>query len=85
MPVKLTTAQSVTVAEACAAADEVEHAIGEICNGRRKPGSIPMQARCSLVQFVRDEAAKQPAPADTGLTPESWPPGTPAGDALGGF
>lgn len=48
----------VTRAEAKAAADTIEAAVGEIANGRKKPGSIPMQELCTLVQFARDEAAK---------------------------
>ncbi len=60
MMFKMTVEHEVTLEEANAAADEVERALGEICNGRRKPGSIPMQEMCSLVQFVRDTVKKAP-------------------------
>lgn len=61
MSFKMTVVHEVTPEEASAAANEVERAIGEICNGKRKPGSIPMQELCALVQFARDAAAKETA------------------------
>lgn len=58
MAFKMTVEHEVTLEEATAAADEVERAVGEICNGKRRAGSIPMQELCSLVQFARDTATK---------------------------
>lgn len=58
MTFKMTVKHEVTLEEATSAADEIERAVGEICNGKRKPGSIPMQEMCSLVQFVRDSAKR---------------------------
>lgn len=58
MTFKMTVEHEVTLEEASAAADEIERAVGEICNGKRKAGSIPMQEMCSLVQFVRDAAKR---------------------------
>lgn len=50
---KLTSA-SATADEALAAADQLEQAIGEICNGQRRAGNVPMEPMAVLVQFVRD-------------------------------
>lgn len=54
MTFKMAVEHEVTVEEANAASDKIERAVGEICNGKRKPGSIPMQEMCLLVQFARD-------------------------------
>lgn len=56
MSFRLTVEHDVTLEEAVASADAIELAVGEIGNGRRKPGSVPMQDLCSVVQFVRDVA-----------------------------
>ncbi len=56
---KLGVEHDVPLEEAMAAADTIELAVGEICNGKRKAGSIPMQEMASLIQFVRDEAARR--------------------------
>lgn len=58
MAFKMTVEHEVTLEEAMTSADEIERAVGEICNGMRKAGSIPMQEMCSLVQFVRDTAKR---------------------------
>lgn len=50
---KLTSA-SATAEEALAAADQLEQAIGEICNGLRRAGNVPMEPMAVLVQFARD-------------------------------
>ena len=59
MEFKMTVEHEVTLEEAMTSADTIEHAVGEICNGKRKAGSIPMQEMCSLIQFVRDEAKRR--------------------------
>lgn len=59
MTFKMSVEHEVSLGEAMAAADAIERAVGEICNGQRKAGSIPTQELCALVQFVRDEAARR--------------------------
>ncbi len=46
----------VTDEEALKFADELEQAIGEIANGKRKPQNIPLEPMCVLIQFARDRA-----------------------------
>lgn len=47
----------VSPAEALACADEVEAAIMEIMNGKRKPGKMPLEPMVRLAQFARDAQA----------------------------
>lgn len=58
MGFKMKVEHEVMLEEAMTAADAIECAVGEIANGKRKAGNIPMQELCSLVQFVRDEAKR---------------------------
>lgn len=57
---KLTSA-SATAEEALKAADELEQAVGEICNGKRRAGNVPVEQMAVLVQFVRDTVTMQQA------------------------
>lgn len=41
-------------AVATQAADELEKILGEIVNGHRKPGKVPMEPMITLIQFARD-------------------------------
>ncbi len=59
MDFKMAVEHEITIDEATAAADEIERAVGEICNGKRKAGKIPLQEMCTLVQFARDEAKRR--------------------------
>lgn len=59
MAFKMAVEHEVTIEEATTAANEIERAFGDICNGKRKAGSIPMQELCTLVQFARDEAKRR--------------------------
>jgi hypothetical protein len=34
-------------------ADQLESAIGEVANGERKPGRLPVEAMVRLIQFAR--------------------------------
>lgn len=52
------TSPTVTGDEALKAANELEKVIGEICNGRRKPGNIPMEPMIALIQYARDMATQ---------------------------
>jgi len=46
-------------------AAELEAALGEIAEGVRKPGKIPMDPMCRLIHFARDAAARStPAEID---------------------
>lgn len=44
----------VTGEQALAFADELETALGQIANGERKPGKIPVEPIARLIQYTRD-------------------------------
>ena len=50
---------TVSLAVALAAADEIEKAVGEIVNGKRKASHIPMEPIARLVQFARDQQIQE--------------------------
>ncbi len=45
---------SVTPSQARISADDLEKALGEIANGKRKAGKLPMEPLIALIQFVRN-------------------------------
>jgi hypothetical protein len=51
----------IQTADALKFADELERAINEVLNGRRKPGAIPVEAPCKLIQFAREGVSVQEA------------------------
>ena len=53
--------QPVTTADAVKYADELERAVNEVMNGQRKPGAVPVEAMCKLIQFARDGVSVQEA------------------------
>jgi hypothetical protein len=44
----------VTKEDAVKFADELENALSEIANGKRKPQKIPLEPMIALIQFARD-------------------------------
>jgi hypothetical protein len=51
------TSKPVPAGDAIKYADELEAAIGEIMNGKRKPDRIPVEPIVKLIQFARDAVA----------------------------
>jgi hypothetical protein len=51
----------VTTADALKFADELEAAMGEVMNGQRKAGKLPVEPMCRLIQFARNGVAVQEA------------------------
>lgn len=41
-------------------ANELEEAIGEVANGRRKVSKLPIEPMARLIQFVRDQEKRIP-------------------------
>lgn len=56
---KLGISSPVPLARALGFADEVERAVGEIANGQRKSGDLPLRDIAGLVQFVRNSRAAE--------------------------
>jgi hypothetical protein len=54
----------VSPSAAAEAADQLEKAIGKVMNGEAKPGALPVEPLCKLIQFVRDHVSV--ASADVG-------------------
>ena len=56
MSFRLAVEHDVTLEEAVTAANAIEQAIGEIANGKRNPGSVPISSVALVVRFARDAA-----------------------------
>lgn len=51
----------VDLALALQSCEQIESAIERIFSGELKPGKVPLEPICRLIQFVRDAATKEAA------------------------